>query len=138
VRKAFFLAPLLLLGACNRENHSNEAIRQGVLDHLKSSSVNLAAMDMDVTTVDFKGDNADVTVTFKPKGGPPTAGMALHYRMQEKGGRWSVLSIQDSGHSGSVPPGMTNPHGGGVAAPGGSSPHGAMPSPEDLPPTGKK
>ena len=136
MRLSFFLAPLLLLTACGRGNRSKDAIRQGVLDHLAGSSVNLAAMDMDLTSVDFKGDQADVTVTFKPKGATSAQGMALHYRMQEKGGRWAVVNIQDSGHSGTVPPGMTNPHGGGASP--ATSPHGAMPSPEDLPPTGKK
>jgi hypothetical protein len=107
-----------------------------VLDHLKSTSVNVAAMDMDLTAVDFNGgDKADVTVTFKPKGGPAAAGMALHYRMQEAGGRWAVVGIQDSGHSGSTPQGVTNPHG-GDAEPSGS-PHGDLPSPEDLPPIKK-
>lgn len=137
MRIALFLAPLLFFAGCNKGNPSNEAIRQGVLDHLKSTSVNVAAMDLDVTSVDFNGgDKADVIVTFKPKGGPAAAGMALHYRMQEQGGKWAVVGIQDSGHSGSTPPGMTNPHGGG-AEPAGNS-HGDLPSLEDLPPTSKK
>jgi hypothetical protein len=136
VRIAFFLVPLVFLAACNRGNRSNEAIRQGVLDHLKNTSVNVAAMDMDLTSVDFNGGNrADVTVTFKPKGGPAVAGMALHYQMQEEGGRWAVVGIQDSGHSGSTPPGTANPHGDGAGPSG--SPHGDMPSPQDLPPIKK-
>jgi hypothetical protein len=132
--------PLLLLAAaCNRGSQSKEAIRQGVLDHLKGSSVNLSAMDMDVTEVQFNGANADATVTFKPKGVAVAQGMALHYRMQEKDGRWAVVGIQDSGHSGTVPQGTTNPHGAGdtpTADPHGAAPS-AMPSPEDLPPTKK-
>jgi hypothetical protein len=141
VLKVSLLLPLLLIAAaCNRGNQSKEAIRQGVLDHLKSSSVNLAAMDMDVTEVQFNGNNADATVTFKPKGSAIAQGMALHYRMQEKDGRWAVVGIQESGHSGSVPQGMPNPHGSG-AVPLPDNPHGSaagvMPSPEDLPPTKK-
>jgi hypothetical protein len=145
VLKVSLLLPLLLVAAaCNRGNQSKEAIRQGVLDHLKSSSVNLAAMDMDVTEVQFHGENADATVTFKPKGATVAQGMALHYRMQEKDGQWAVVGIQESGHSGSVPQGMTNPHGTSdapQAAPLPDNPRGsaagAMPSPEDLPPTKK-
>ncbi len=135
VRIAFFLAPLLVLAACNRGNPSNDAIRQGLLDHLRGTSVNLAAMDMDVTSVEPHGDQADVTVTFKPKGGPAAEGMALHYRMQEKSGRWAVVGIQDSGH-GSTAPGTSNPHAGGAELPPTS--HSEMPSPQDLPPTGHK
>lgn len=132
--------PLLLIGAaCSRGNQSKEAIRQGVLDHLKGSSLNLSAMDMDVTEVQFSGDNADATVTFKPKGMTVAQGMALHYRMQQKDGRWAVVGIQDSGHAGSVAQGAANPHGAGGLPDG--DPHGGaaaiMPSPDDLPPTKK-
>jgi hypothetical protein len=140
VLKVSLLLPVLLVAAaCNRGNQSKEAIRLGVLDHLKGSSLNLAAMDMDVTEVQFHGENADATVTFKPKGAAVAQGMALHYRMQEKGGRWAVVGIQDSGHAGSAAQGMPNPHGTGAAPPP-ANPHGAgiaMPSPEDLPPTKK-
>jgi hypothetical protein len=138
LKSSLLLLLWLVAGACNRGNQSKEAIRQGVLDHLRGSSVNLAAMDMDVTEVQFNGNNADATVTFKPKGAAVAQGMALHYRMQQKAGRWEVVGIQDSGHSGSVPQGLPNPHGAGAAPP--ANPHGgggAMPSPEDLPPTKK-
>jgi major membrane immunogen (membrane-anchored lipoprotein) len=136
VRIAFCLISLVFLAACNKGKPTNEAIRQGVLDHLKTSSVNVAAMDMDLTSVDFNGGNkADVTVTFRPKGGPAAAGMALHYQMQEKSGRWAVVGIQDSGHSSSTAPGTPNPHGAGAEA--SSDSHGEVPSLEDLPPTKK-
>jgi hypothetical protein len=143
VQKVFFLGPLLLLAACNRGTPTKDAIRQGVLDHLAGSSLNLAAMEMDVTSVQANGNNADVTVTFWPKGATAAQGMALHYRMQEKGSRWSVVGIQDSGHAGATPPGVSNPHGAGGMPSG--NPHGIdnpratrMPSPDDLPPTGQK
>ena len=124
--------PLLVVTACNRENSNQEAIRRGVLDHLAGSSVNLAAMDMDVTSVDSSGDQADVTVLFKPKGASAAQGMSLHYRMQQKDGRWAVVGIEDSGHGGSVQPGAEDPHGGGALPV--TNPHGEMPAPEDLPP----
>jgi hypothetical protein len=127
--KASLLMPLLLIAAaCNRGNQNKEAIRQGVLDHLKGSSLNLSAMDMDVTDIQFHGSNAEAAVTFKPKGMTVAQGMVLHYQMQEKDGRWAVVGIQDAGHGGAVAQGAPDPHGG---APG------AMPSPEDLPPTKK-
>jgi len=142
VQKVFFLGPLLLLAACNRGIPTKDAIRQGVLDHLAGSSLNLAAMEMDVTSVEANGDKADVTVTFWPKGATAAQGMALHYRMEEKGNRWSVVRIQDSGHAGATPPGMSSPHGSAMPS---SDPHGIdssrgtrMPSPDDLPPTGQK
>jgi hypothetical protein len=140
VWKVSLLIPLLLIAAaCNRGNQSKEAILDGVRDHLKGSSVNLSAMDMDLTDVQFSGSNADATVTFKPKGTNIAQGMELHYRMQQKDGRWAVVGIQDSAHAGSIPPGAANPHGAGGLPDG--DPHGGapgvMPSPDDLPPTKK-
>jgi len=131
---------LLLAGltACNRGNQSKEAVRQGVLDHLSGRSLNLAAMDVDVTSVQFNGDKADATVVFTPKGGNPSQGMTLHYQMQEKSGRWGVVGTLDSGHAASAAPGVPNPHDGEGEPPPAGNPHGAMPSPSDLPPTGNK
>jgi ribosome-binding factor A len=128
---------LLVAGlvACNRANRSNEAIRQGVLDHLAGRDLNVASMNIEVTSVQFNGDKADATVVFSPKGATAAQGMTLRYQMEQKSGRWQVVGTQDSGHA-AIPPGAANPHGGAV--PNAPSPHGAMPSPEDLPPAGKK
>jgi len=99
------------------------------MDHLSGRSLNLAAMDVDVTSVQFNGDKADATVVFTPKGANPSQGMTLHYQMEQKSGRWGVVGTQDSGHAASAAPGAPAPAG---------NPHGAMPSPSDLPPTGNK
>jgi hypothetical protein len=136
VRIGSVLLFLALLTACNRGNQNKEAIRQGVLDHLAGRGLNVAAMDIDIPAVQFNGDKADVTVTFTPKGANPAQGMTLRYQMQQKSGRWQVVGTQDSGHAGAASPGAANPH--GANPPGAANPHGTMPSPEDLPPTGKK
>jgi hypothetical protein len=138
VRIGSVLLLLAGLAACNRGNQSKDAVRQGVLDHLSGRSLNLAAMDVDVTSVQFNGDKADATVVFTPKGGNPSQGMTLHYQMQEKSGRWGVVGTEDSGHAASAAPGAPNPHDGGGAPAPAANPHGAMPSPSDLPPTGNK
>jgi hypothetical protein len=139
VRTGFVLALFLAFTACNRGNQDTTAVRQGVLDHLSGRSLNVAAMDIDIPSVQFHGDKADVTVVFKPKGVATAQGMTLRYQMQQTGGRWTVVNTQDSGHGGTAPPGTPNPHGGGGQLPNStSSPHGAMPSPEDLPPASKK
>jgi hypothetical protein len=95
-------------------------------------------MDVDVTAVQFNGERADATVVFAPKGANPSQGMTLHYQMQEKSGRWQVVGTQDSGHAGSAVSGVPNPHDGEGGPPPSANPHGAMPSPSDLPPTGNK
>ena len=37
-----------------------------MIDHLAGTSLNVAAMDVDVTSVQFNGPKADVMVTFRP------------------------------------------------------------------------
>jgi hypothetical protein len=134
------------LTACNRGNQSKEAVRQGVIDYLsgKTSSLalNMSAMDVQVTSVTFSGNEADASVSITPKG-TPGGGMSMNYHLQQDGAKWVVKGRKDAGGA---------PHGGGPvpagAMPGGENPHGAMapgatgggkmPSPDDLPPSGKK
>ena len=148
MRNACVVLLLLLLAACNRGTRDRESIRQGVIDHLAGTNLNVAAMDVDVTSVRFDGPKADVMVTVRAKGAPNnTPGMEMRYQMQQQGGRWAVTGLADSGHAGAAAPGAANPHGAGGALPpghpqtGAAPPQaqgGAMPSPEDLPPVGKK
>lgn len=138
------LVLLAALTACNRGNQSKDAVRQGVIDYLsgKTSSLalNMSAMNVEVTNVTFSGNQADASVSITPKNAPG-GGMSVNYHLEQQGSKWVVTGRKDAGGS---------PHGGGAVppttAPGGETPHGAappagpgaMPSPEDLPPTGKK
>ena len=125
---------MVCLAGCNRGAHDKEAIRQGVLDHLAGVQLNVASMNVEVTSFQIDGNQAQATVSFSPKGGNAAQGMSMQYRLEQKGGRWVVVGRKDAGSS---------PHGGGAmppAAPGAENPHGGgkMPSPEDLPPAGRK
>ena len=111
----------------------------------------MSAMNVEVTNVTFSGNQADAAVSITPKG-VSGGGMSVNYHLEQDGAKWIVKGRKDAGgapHGGGVPsamPGADNPHGGG-AVPGADNPHGAapggasggrMPSPEDLPPSGKK
>ncbi len=141
---------MISLAACNRGVPSNDAVRQGVLDHLNESQaktgLNLANMDVAIKSVQFSGsDEADAAVEINAKGAAPGGGMSISYHLKQQGSKWVVVGRQDS--HGAMAPGQ-NPHGGAMpdapnphgdatmAAPGGAG--GKMPSPDDLPPTGKK
>ena len=103
-------------------------------------------MDITVTSVKFNGDKADATVSFAAKG-TGAGQMAIQYHLELKDNKWTVVGRQDanqhgggqvppgSAPQGAATPGMDNPHGGSMAAPGAG---GKMPAPEDLPPAGKK
>jgi len=77
-------------------------------------------MDVGVTNVIFRKDEADATVSFSPKGSKPGAGMVMHYTLQLQGSRWVVKGRTEAG----------NPHGGA----GSANPHGGMGDAGALPP----
>lgn len=138
------LFPLALwLAACNSATQNNEAIRQGVIDRLSQRGLNISGMEVTVTSVKFNGKEADAVAQITPKGGNPNAGMSMNYHLQQQGSKWVVVGTQDSGgspHGGAAMPSPgspANPHPGG-ALPGDAGGAGKMPSPEDLPPAGKK
>ena len=125
---------MVCLAGCNRGVQNNkDAVRQGVLDHLAQVQMNVASMNVEVTSVQFNGNQAEAAVSFTPKGGTAAQGMSMRYQLELKGGRWEVVGRKDAGSS---------PHGGGMPSgpPGTENPHGGgkMPSPEDLPPAGQK
>jgi hypothetical protein len=111
-----FLPVLLLLCAlsgCNSASQSQEAIRQAVIDSV-ASKVNVGAMDVDVTSISFKGAEADATVSFRPKGSK-SGGMEMRYTLEQKSGKWVV---KDKAQEGGAPHGaMPN---GAMAGPGGA------------------
>jgi hypothetical protein len=146
---SLLLCLVLSLAACNRGAQNNDAVRQGVIEHLNKVGLNVKGMDVTIAGVQFNGKQADATVSIAPKGNAG-AGMSMRYHLEQQGANWVVTGRgQEPGAphgSGSMPPaggGMpgaggtpgTNPHGGTMGAPGGS---GKMPSPEDLPPAGQK
>ena len=124
MRNLLPLLVLLALAGCSRDIRNESAVRQGVLDYLSSrSNLNIASMDVSVTSVVFRRDEADATVSFAPKGSNGAGAMTMHYLLERKGDRWAVKGRADSGqnpHGGAG----ANPHGGGMRIPdagGGSS-----------------
>ena len=99
-----------VLTGCNRANQNKEAIRQGVIDYV-ATKVNVSAMDVDVTSIAFKGDQADATVAFRAKGAAAGSGLEMRYTLEQKSGKWVVKDKAEAGGS---------PHG-AAAAPGGDS-----------------
>lgn len=132
----------LALTACHNSMDNKEAVQRGIMDRLSAAGLSTQNMDVDVTNVQFHGNKADADVEVRPKGASHGQGMQMHYGLETQNGKWVVVSRADmEGHGGAVAPGSANPHGAGEmpsmpADPGAASPH--MPSPQDLPPAGKK
>ena len=128
VRKVLCGLPILWLAGCSHGIQNNDAVRQAVLNFLAKGDFNLQAMDVKVDSVEFKGDKANAKIAYYLKGSP-TPVMTIPYRLEQKDQQWVVVGREGSGGHGSMPaPAAGNPHG----------PGGQMPSPEDLPPAGKK
>jgi hypothetical protein len=151
VRISAVLILVLSLAACNSARKNNDAVRQGVIDHLAQKGLNVQGMDVAITNLEMKGNQADVAVAITPKGGNPSMGMTMKYHLEQRDNKWTVVGTQDTNAS---------PHGSGmIPAPGGSgmenprgqtmppghpamsqepSGSGRMPSPESLPPVKKQ
>jgi len=126
------------MAACNRGMQSRDAVRQGLIDHLARVGLNVKAMDITLSSLQFNGNQADATVSITPKGASPEQGMSMKYHLEQQGDHWVVTGRQESGgrpHSGAMPSGA-DPHASGETGPGSTAM--PMPSPEDLPPVGKK
>jgi len=115
----------LALGGCSRGLENKEAVRQAVIDHLSQrGTLNLNSMQVDVVSVSFRQNEADVAVSFRPKGAAGAPGMTMNYTLQRQGNRWTVKGRSDSGASshgasGQMPEGMPmdHPSMGGVLPP---------------------
>jgi hypothetical protein len=118
---------LALCGGCGRPAETPEAVRQAVMDHV-STRVNLAAMDVNVSSVSFKGETAEAIVEFRPKDGTGGSGIQMNYILERQGSKWTVRSKSDAGGS---------PHGGGMT-PGQELPPGHPPTTGEAPKGEKK
>ncbi len=118
VRIFAILLVCLSLFACKRSIETKEAVRQGVLDAV-ASRVNLSSIDVEVTSINFKGETAEATVDFRPKGGAKGPGIQIKYNLEAKGGKWVVKGRSESGGSS---------HGATGATPGAMPAEGQMPA----------
>jgi hypothetical protein len=92
------------LSGCNRASQNKEAIRQSVVDYV-AGKVNVGAMDVDVTSVNFKGEEAEATVAFRAKGSPAGSGLEMRYTLEQKSGKWVVKDkAEASGNPHGAPP----------------------------------
>jgi hypothetical protein len=84
---------LLFAASCKTQKDDKEAIRAGVMEHLSAmNTLNLNAMNIDVTQVTVNGNQAQAQVDFRPKTGAPAGvGMKISYNLEKRDGKWVVL-----------------------------------------------
>ena len=124
---------LVLFAGCKKQESDADAIRSGINQHLASlKTINLSAMDMNITSFSVQGNQAQAQVEFKPKtGAPQGAGMQVAYSLEKQNGLWVVQNAQPSGGSIQHPAPGDNPHMNST-----SPSSGSMPNFRDLVPGG--
>ena len=128
----------MTLVGCKHDIQNEAAVRQGIMNYLSKRS-DLSSMDVTVTKVAFRQNEADATVHFQAKNtNAPGSGLDMQYVLERKGNEWVVKGKGLGSHGEGMGMGSPeNPHGmGGV--PGGM-PSGAMPPghpaiPQTMPP----
>jgi len=119
---------LACFAGCSHSVDNKEAVKQGIVNYLSKRS-DFLAMDVSVTSVAFRQDEATADVHFQAKGNNnPGAGMNMQYVLERKGKEWVV-----KGRAGAA---GGNPHTGMPQAPSGAMPQtstgsgsiGAMPA----------
>jgi hypothetical protein len=132
---------IALLGGCKKNIRNDDAVRQGIMNYL-AKRPDLLSMDVNVTSVAFRQDEATATVRFQAKGNTsPAASMTMQYVLERKDNQWNVKAragANDHGANGLQPagpaagsigamPNTTLPPGHpSVGAPG-SAPAGGLP-----------
>ena len=113
------------MAACGRGIQNEADVRQGVIDYLSARhDLNLSQMKVDVTSVSYRQNEADVTVSFRPKGGDAASGMRMQYTLERRGDRW-VVKGKGAGPHGHQPAPMP-----GGQMPAGHPSVGSGPPPE--------
>jgi hypothetical protein len=98
-------AAIILLLGCKKNIQNNEAVRQGILDHL-ATRPDLSNMDVIIRSATFKQDEANATVFFQAKEGPGAGqGMQMNYVLTRQGDKWVVKGRAGAGAHG-VPSGV--------------------------------
>ena len=105
-------AAFCTVSGCKNQPSDNDAIRAGILQHLKSvGTLNISAMQMDIRNVSINGNQAHAEVEFRPKtGAAPGTGMQVAYNLEKREGSWTVLKTQAAGGTMQHPDPNQNPH----------------------------
>jgi hypothetical protein len=91
-------AAFVLLVACRDGLRTKEKVQQAVIERLEShSGLDLKALDVTTTDVNFDRNKATATVAFHPKGDASVnSGMTMKYNLEERDGKWVVTGVNNA------------------------------------------
>jgi hypothetical protein len=115
---------------CKHQQTDADGIRIAITQHLQSlNTLNLQAMDMDVTNISVTGTQAKADASFRPKTGAPAGAlMQISYSLEKSGDVWRVLRPEGMGGAIDHPAPGSNPHN----PPGQNGSHGSLPNVHDF------
>lgn len=117
----------LLAGCAKKPAQDAEAVRRGVIEHVtKNAGLDVSNMDVAVSSVSFRENEANALVSFRPRSGGPNDAMQMNYTLQAEGDKWVVKGKPSM----SGAPGGAGGHGG---AGGGAIPPGHPAVPQGAP-----
>ena len=121
------LAFLCLLGCARKNIQTKEAVRDAVVEYLTArqdkTGIVMSAMNVDVTTMSFQQDRANVTVAFNLKTGE--GGMQMGYELERQGDKWVVKGTAGTGGHEAPPQALPPDHPPTGGMPAGHPPVGA-------------
>src|ERR1700675_422426 len=107
---------IALLSGCKKDIKNDDAVRQGIMNYL-SKRPDLLSMDVNVTSVAYRQDEATATVRFQAKGNTsPGASMTMEYVLEQKDNQWNVKARAGANNHGAdgLPP--ADPGAGSIGA----------------------
>ena len=66
-----------------------------IANYGKEAGLNVAGMDVAVTSVQFNGKQADAAVSISAKGSRAAQGMPMKYRLEQRDSKWVVIARED-------------------------------------------
>ena len=119
---------IALLSGCKKDIQNDDAVRQGIMNYL-SKRPDLLSRDVNVTSVNYKQDEATATVKFQAKGNnSPGASMTMQYVLERKGDQWAVKGRAGAdSHGAAALPAPEAGGGGSIGAMPNTAPPGATP-----------
>ena len=95
------LITFVFLTACRDKLKTKEKVQEAVVARLEAhSGLDLKALDVTTTDVNFENNKAIATVAFHPKGDPSiNSGMTMKYTLEERDGKWIVTGVNNASGS---------------------------------------
>ena len=125
------------LAGCSSNIQNKEAVEKALLTYLNSrqaqTGLDMNAMTVEITSMSFEKDQAQVGVYFKLKSAE--GGMPMQYALDRKGDQWVVRGLTGMGSGPHVPGSTATPPGSSGQNPAGQSP---PPLPPNHPQVGSK